>query len=64
MMHLLIVGIVALAVLIIGFVVGMCITAKRADEAIVRSNPAPAALSVRRSLDEYVDEQIKSKEKL
>lgn len=34
MMHLLIVGIVALAVLIIGFVVGMCITAKRADEAM------------------------------
>lgn len=33
-MHLLIVGIVALAVLIIGFVVGMCITAKRADEAM------------------------------
>jgi uncharacterized protein YneF (UPF0154 family) len=31
MMHLLILGIVALAMLIAGFVVGMCITAKHTD---------------------------------
>ncbi len=32
--RLLIVGTIAIAVLVFGFVVGMCITAKRADEAM------------------------------
>ena len=32
--HLLIVGTIAIAVLVFGFVVGMCITSKRADEAM------------------------------
>ena len=37
MTHVIVLGIVALAVLIIGFVVGMCITAKRADEAMTQA---------------------------
>jgi hypothetical protein len=36
-MHTLIVVLVALAVLVIGFTVGLCITAKQADEAIYRA---------------------------
>jgi uncharacterized protein YneF (UPF0154 family) len=34
MTHILIVSFIALAVLFAGFIVGMCITAKRADKAI------------------------------
>lgn len=33
-MHIVIIAFVAIAVLVLGFVVGMCATAKRADEAM------------------------------
>lgn len=51
MMHLLILGSVALAALVSGIALGLCLIGRAADQAM------------RRALDEYVDEHIKSKEK-
>jgi hypothetical protein len=42
----------AIVALVLGFVMGMCITAKRADDAMGRA------------MDKYVDEKIKSKDNL
>jgi hypothetical protein len=50
--HIAVLILVGFAALWLGVVVGACITAKRADDAMGRA------------LDEYVDEKIKSKEKL
>jgi hypothetical protein len=63
MMHLLILGIVALAMLIAGFVVGMCITAKRADEAMVEAiqdctRPAPHVCKVNGPCNGYPKENL------
>ena len=63
MMHLLILGIVALAVLIAGFVVGMCITAKRADEAMSEAiqnctRPAPHICKVNGPCNGYPKETL------
>jgi hypothetical protein len=63
MMHLLILGIVALAMLIAGFVVGMCITAKRADEAMAEAiqdctRPAPHVCKLNGPCNGYPKENL------
>ena len=63
MMHLLILGIVALAMLIAGFVVGMCITAKRADEAMAEAiqdctRPAPHVCKLNGPCNGYPRENL------
>jgi hypothetical protein len=63
MMHLLILGIVALAMLIAGFVVGMCITAKRADEAMAEAiqdctRPAPHVCKLNGPCNGYPKEKL------